>query len=334
MYRIMTMLLALVLTAASAAVPFTHAAAEENTMNITIDLTAGGKPISPYIYGINQYGNQNKYKQVKATAVRQGGNRTTAYNWENNASNAGSDWNHSSDGNLGNNETPGAAVTTFVNEASFHKIPYRLTTLQLAGYVAAGQKRRVTEAEAAPSARWNEVVLTKNAPFTLMPDPNDGVVYMDEYVNFIVQTFGDSSSPKGIQGYSLDNEPALWHNTHSRIHPERVTIAELAAKSVEMAKAVKAIDPGAEIFGPSLFGYTAYDHLADDDSSREWEQLKAENGYHWYLDCYLDQMRQASEKAGIRLLDVLDIHYYSESRPREREGPRAVRAYAVRGRLP
>ena len=93
MYRIMTMLLALVLTAASAAVPFTHAAAEENTMNITIDLTAGGKPISPYIYGINQYGNQNKYKQVKATAVRQGGNRTTAYNWENNASNAGSDWN-------------------------------------------------------------------------------------------------------------------------------------------------------------------------------------------------------------------------------------------------
>ena len=101
MYRIMTMLLALVLTAASAAVPFTHAAAEENTMNITIDLTAGGKPISPYIYGINQYGNQNKYKQVKATAVRQGGNRTTAYNWENNASNAGSDWNHSSDGNLG-----------------------------------------------------------------------------------------------------------------------------------------------------------------------------------------------------------------------------------------
>lgn len=146
-----------------------------------------------------------------------------------------------------------------------------------------------------------------------MPDPNDGVVYMDEYVNFIVQTFGASSSPKGIQGYSLDNEPALWHNTHSRIHPERVTIAELTAKSVEMAKAVKAIDPGAEIFGPSLFGYTAYDHLADDDSSREWEQLKAENGYHWYLDCYLDQMRQASEKAGIRLLDVLDIHYYSES---------------------
>lgn len=66
--------------------------------------------------------------------------------------------------------------------------------------MAADKNGSVTEAEAAPSARWNEVVLTKNAPFTLHADPNDGVVYMDEYVNFIVQTFGDSSSPKGIQG--------------------------------------------------------------------------------------------------------------------------------------
>lgn len=51
----------------------------------------------------------------------------------------------------------------------------------------------------------------------------------------------------------------------------------------------------------------------DDDGSREWESLKAENGYRWYLDCYLDQMKQASDAAGIRLLDVLDVHYYSES---------------------
>lgn len=313
MCRYATLLSALLLAAATLLAPFTCAAEDARQMNITLDLSAEGKPISPWIYGINQYGNQGKYKQVKANAMRQGGNRTTAYNWENNTSNAGSDWRHSSDDNLGKTDKPGAAVTTFVNEASFYKIPYRLTTLQLAGYVAADKNGEVTEAEAAPSTRWNRVALTKGAPFTLTPDPNDGVVYMDEYVNFIVQTFGDSSSPKGIQGYSLDNEPALWHNTHSRIHPERVTIAELTEKSAEMAKAIKAIDPGAEVFGPALYGYTAFDHLADDDSSREWEEIKAQRGYHWYLDCYLDQMRQASVEAGVRLLDVLDIHYYSES---------------------
>lgn len=140
-------------------------------------------------------------------------------------------------------------MTTLANEAAFYKIPYKLTTLQLAGYVAADKNGVVTEAETAPSARWNKVVLTKGAPFSITPDLTDGVVYMDEYVNFIVSTLGDSTSPKGIQGYSLDNEPALWAHTHSRIHPQPVTIAELTAKSAEMAKAVKAIDPHAEIFG-------------------------------------------------------------------------------------
>ena len=135
---------------------------------------------------------------------------------------------------------------------------------------------------------------------------------MDEYVNYIINMLGDSTSPTGIQGYSLDNEPALWHHTHSRIHPNSVTIQELADKSIELASSVKKLDPKAEIFGPALFGYSAYSNLADDDSSDEWENIKKENNYHWYLDCYLDQMNKASEKAGVRLLDVLDIHYYTE----------------------
>lgn len=309
MKRIISLILTVLLL-----MPMLTAFAEEDTiMHIRIDLTAEGKPISPLIYGINQYSNQGKYKQVKATALRQGGNRTTAYNWENNASNAGADWHHSSDGNLGNTDTPGAAVTTFVNEATFYKIPYKLTTLQLAGYVAADKNGDVSAAEAAPSPRWNKVILTKNAPFTLTPDLTDGVVYMDEYVNFMVQTFGDSTTARGIQGYSLDNEPALWHHTHPRIHPQRVGIDELAEKSIEMARAVKAIDPNAEIFGPALYGYTAFDHLADDDMSIDWERLRGQKGYNWYLDCYLDQMKQAEDEYGLRLLDVLDIHYYSES---------------------
>jgi len=303
-----------ILLAALLLIPMLHTFAEEdNTMHISIDLTAEGKLISPYIYGINQYSNENNYRSVKATAIRQGGNRTTAYNWENNASNAGSDWHHSSDNNMSGSDTPADCVKTLSNIASFYKIPYKLTTLQLAGYVAADKNGTVSAEEAAPSPRWNKVILTKGAPFAETPDLTDGVVYMDEYVNYIVTMLGDSTSPKGIQGYSLDNEPALWHHTHPRVHPQRVTIDELAEKSIEMARAVKAIDPNAEIFGPALYGYTAFDHLADDDMSIEWERLKGQKGYNWYLDCYLDQMKQAEEEYGLRLLDVLDIHYYSES---------------------
>ncbi len=280
-------------------------------MNVTVDLKGEKKAISPLIYGVNQY--TTDLRDVKATAVRQGGNRMTAYNWETNASNAGSDWKHSSDNNLSDSDDPADCVQVLSKQAAKYNVNYKLTTLQLAGYVSADKNGPVSEAEKAPSDRWNKVVLTKNAPFADTPDLTDGVVYMDEYVNYIINKLGDSQSAEGIQGYSLDNEPVLWNDTHSRMHPDPVTIEELGSKSVEMAKAVKKLDPKAEVFGPALYGYTAFDHLDDDDAHTEWEEIKKANNYHWYLDCYLDQMHKASEENGARLLDVLDIHYYSES---------------------
>ncbi len=282
-------------------------------MNITVDVSAEGKVISQYIYGINQYGNQTNYTRAGFTAIRQGGNRMTAYNWENNASNAGADWKHSSDNNLSFSSDPADCAKKLSQEAAENNVSYKITTLQLAGYVSADKMGIVNEEQAAPSNRWNEVKLTKGEDFADTPDLDDGVVYMDEYVNYIINNLGDSTTATGIQGYSLDNEPALWNHTHPLIHPNPVTIEELTAKTVEMSYAIKQLDPNAEVFGPALYGFTAYDHLADDDTSNEWETLKADNGYHWFLDCYLENMRKASEEKGVRLLDVLDIHYYSES---------------------
>lgn len=312
MKKALSFLAAFVMLATTCATPV-NAASDAYDMNISIDLGAETKAISPYIYGINQYGNQKNYDQVTANAVRQGGNRMTAYNWETNASNAGSDWKYSSDNNLSNSNDPADCAQVLSKEAQTYGIDYKLTTLQLAGYVAADQNGTVSEAEAAPSARWNAVKLTKGSAFDATPNLDDGVVYMDEYVNYLINKLGDSTTATGIQGYSLDNEPTLWKSTHSRIHPQNVTIEELTTKSVEMATAVKKLDPHAEIFGPALYGYTAFDHLDDSDASTEWEALKSENSYNWYLDCYLDQMKQASDAQGVRLLDVLDIHYYSES---------------------
>ena len=288
----------------------TAADSNQYTMNITVDLSGEKKTISPYIYGMNKYDDGAVLDDVRISAVRQGGNRLTAYNWETNASNAGEDWKHSSDSFMSSSNEPAACVQEFSEISVKHDIPYRLTTLQMAGYVAADKDGSVTEAETAPSSRWNTVKFTKGSAFSMTPDLTDGTVYMDEYVNYIVNTLGDADSSTGIQGYSLDNEPALWQHTHSRVHPEAVTVTELSEKSIELARAVKSIDPKAEIFGPALYGYTAYDHLADGD---DWNAANSDGKYHWYIDKYLDDMKQASDEAGIRLLDVLDIHYYTES---------------------
>lgn len=315
MKRCRTLLTAMAVMAASLTVPAGSIAAESSAyeMNVRIDLAGQTKEISPLIYGVNQYGNEKYLSDLNVNAIRQGGNRMTAYNWENNASNAGSDWKHSSDNNLSDSERPADCVQVLSDMSAENDIGYKLTTLQMAGYVAADKDGTVTEEEAAPSDRWNKVEFTKGSAFSDEPDLTDGTVYMDEYVNYIINKLGDSTTSTGIQGYSLDNEPALWRHTHSRMHPEPVGIAELADDSIKLASAVKKLDPNAEIFGPALYGYTAFDHLTDDENSNEWETIKESGNYHWYLDYYLDRMKKAEEAGGTRLLDVLDIHYYSES---------------------
>jgi len=108
-------------------------------VDIRIDTSAERKPISPYIYGSNQE------LDATVTAKRFGGNRTTGYNWENNFSNAGSDWLHYSDTYLledggvpkGEWSTPASVVTTFHDKALSKNVPYTLITLQAAGYVSA-----------------------------------------------------------------------------------------------------------------------------------------------------------------------------------------------------
>lgn len=283
----------------------------EDAFVIRIDLNGERTPISPLIYGVNNFSDATIYSRVTTTAVRQGGNRMSAYNWETNHSNAGSDWLHSSDTYLSSMPTPGYVATSFVKIARAKGVPYRLTALQMAGYAAADKGGSVSVAEAAPSSRFVRVEPVKGSAFTLKPDLTDGVVYMDEYVNYLLSKLG-SSQENGIQAYSLDNEPALWPHTHSRVHPAPTGARELVDKSVATAKAVKALDPDAEIYGPALYGYTAYDHLCD-EKDPDWVAAKASKGYGWYIDYYLDGMRNAGEAAGIRLLDVLDVHYYSES---------------------
>ncbi|MDE7104323.1 MAG: glycoside hydrolase, partial [Ruminococcus sp.] len=90
MKKIKPILTAMVLAVTSVPMTFNAAAADSSyNMNVTVNLAGEKKEISPYIYGINQYGNVNNYKNVKVNAVRQGGNRYTGYNWETNWSNAG-----------------------------------------------------------------------------------------------------------------------------------------------------------------------------------------------------------------------------------------------------
>src|SRR5690606_19768606 len=72
--------------------------------------------------------------------------------------------------------------------------------------------------------------------------------------------------------------------------------------------AVKDVDPSAQIFGPALYGFAAYN---DFQAAPDWGNFSGQ--YSWYIDYYLGQMKSASESQGRRLLDVLDLHWYPEA---------------------
>lgn len=290
-------------------------AAGSYDIEVSVDISGYRKAISPYIYGVNsQFRSEEYLYDADATSARQGGNRFSGYNWETNYSNAGRDWLHNSDEYLVdfNKELlaiPGAPAIGFAQEAAAKNVPYKITTLQMAGYVAADADGEVTEEEIAPSDRWIEVKAAKGSEFSMTPDTTDGYVYMDEYVNYLVETLGDATTETGYQAYNLDNEPGIWDGTHARMHPEETSCEEIVTKSIEYSAAVKAVDPNAEIFGLSLFGMGAYTSFS---GAPDWSEHADE--YDWFISYYLDEMAKAEEEHGQRLIDVIDVHYYSEAK--------------------
>ena len=188
-------------------------------VTITVD-PSKTKPISPYIYGTNFYSG-NTSPQPNFTLDRDGGNRWTAYNWETNASNAGSDYLYENDAYLSSSNVPAEAVRGFIAADQGAGLA-SLVTFQLQGYVSADESGPV--ATPFPNlSRFKQVIekkSTKDAtPFTLNPPTSDAYVYMDEFAWALDQKFSGQgifgASPTHPTFISLDNEPDLWNSTHA-----------------------------------------------------------------------------------------------------------------------
>jgi len=149
----------------------------------------------------------------------------------------------------------------------------------------------------------------KGSAFSLSPNTSDASVYMDEYVNYLVNKYGTSTTTGGIKAYALDNEPALWQGTHPYLHPSKPTMGELYKKSVALSAAVKSVDPNAEIYGLVSYGFNETKGLQGDP-----QFAAVQSTYKTYANAFLSKMKKASDSVGYRLLDVLDVHWYPETR--------------------
>ena len=132
-------------------------------------------------------------------------------------------------------------------------------------------------------------------------------VAQDEFVNFLKVNYGTGGAPIF---FDLDNEPNYWPGTHPELYPNdcgsgTVTWDDIVNRNVSAAKAVKAVWSTARVFGPVV----AQDGIvyANDYASSHFTA-----GTFEFTDYYLQQLANQSDTAGMALLDVFDVHYYTD----------------------
>jgi fibronectin type 3 domain-containing protein len=280
-------------------------------VTITIDPTQA-KPISPWIYGINFYSGITG-APPQLTFDRAGGNRWTAYNWETNASNAGSDYLYENDDYLSSSTVPAEAVRSFIAEDQSNGLA-SLMTVQLQGLVAGDENGPVSVTDPPDLTRFKQVVDKKSTvssvPFTITPPTTDANVYMDEFAWALDQKFSGmgifGTGPAHPTFVSLDNEPELWNSTHLEVQgPNPVTSDAYITKTITLTEALKDQFPNMVIFGPVHYGFQGIYNW-------QGELSATPSGANWFPDKYLAALNTASASYGKPLVDVYDFHWYVE----------------------
>jgi hypothetical protein len=287
-----------------------------------VDCTAPGHRISPLIYGIALDGRREEKDthqwKLGATVRRWGGNPTSRYNWKH-----GRAWNVANDWYFRNVRT--VSWEDFLEANRAHGVSSALTVPML-GWVA-----KDTESVGFPVSRVGPQQKVDPAvreagngrgpdgkPLQPPPPTQTSIeappAFIAEWVRAI-RARDKTRGERSVHQYILDNEPMLWSSTHRDVHPEPLTYEGLLERTVAYGTAVRQADPEALIAGPAEWGWTNYFFSAADVAPgvRGRPDHKA-HGSVPLLVWYLRKLREHEERTGVRLLDVVDVHFYPQSR--------------------
>jgi hypothetical protein len=296
---------------------------------LLVDASANRRAIDPRIYGV-AFASQAQVADLNVPLNRSGGNSESRYNWQINAHNRGFDWYFESIADS-TGATAGADGDAFINATKASGAQPMVTVPLLEWVAKLGPNRSILPsfsiskygpqqthdpylANAGNGIRTNGVAVTGN-------DPNDANVqvtsaFQMDWVRHLTNRWGAGASG-GVRYYILDNEPSLWQSTHRDVKPIGATMGELRDKYLDFAPKIKDIDPGALIAGPEEWGWSGYFYSGADQqtaASNNYTRFpdREANGNKDYMPWFLDQMRQQSQAAGRRLLDIFTLHYYPQ----------------------
>jgi hypothetical protein len=308
--------LAALATIATAA--YLRSAIAQNSLSLSVDVTADRHSISPDIYGMNDYAlDPALAKELRIPVERWGANHTSRYNWLVDSSNSGDDFFFVGGGD-NKNPIPGDSIDKIV-KINRNNGSKSIVTIPMIGYI---NKLSIWNcgfrvSKYGPQEKTNPYIFPegdkcgngKRPDGTLITDNNrldvsivSDAAFQKPWVDHFVKTHGTAESG-GVQIYQMDNEPSGWGNTHRDVHPEQTSYDELRDRTYQYASMVKATDPTAKVLGPSDFGWPVYL-----DSGVKGDREK--HGGVWFARWYLQQMRAYEQQKGVRILDYFDEHYY------------------------
>jgi hypothetical protein len=272
--------------------------------------------ISPLIYGFGggTDGQAGEWK-FGGTIHRWGGNPTSTYNWELDVWNLGSDWffeNHSTESfkkvladDAAHDATTALTVPMLgwvARDATSYSFPVSVFGAQAKtdpwhpdagnGTAASGRELRAGPSRAGVAA------------------PADSIRHWLSSIRA-----GDKEAgARTLREYILDNEPMLWHRTHRDVRPDPLGYDELLERTIQYGSAIRQADPDAVIAGPAEWGWPAYFFSAKDSvAGIDAKPDRRAHGDVALVEWYLRTLREKEETTGVRVLDVLDLHYYPQA---------------------
>jgi len=270
-------------------------------------------PINPLIYGTTGGDLESGH-----TAQRIGGNPTTRFNWDaGNLWNTGSDW-------FFENGTSGSSVWEWIDGGVKNNLQTALT-VPMIGWVAkdatsvgfpsskiSGQRKHdPNRPEAGDGFRPDG---SKIAPG---PPSETSVAAPPEVIGRWIRGLREKDQARGkrsVQMYLLDNEPSLWSHTHRDVHPEPVGYDELLDRTIRYATEIRRADPDGLIAGPTEWGWHGYFYSGkDSEAGIPLSPDRRAHGGVPLIPWYLQRLAEYERTKGIRLLDVLDVHFYPQA---------------------
>lgn len=298
-----------------------------DAQNITIQVNAneGRIPVSPYIYGRNNNlsdnpsspattANINLYKEAGLRFAREnGGNNATKYNWRRKLG-SHPDWynnvyDHSWD---------------FASQDIQGRMP-RLQVMwafQLIGKAADNRNNNFNDWSYNRSQWWSGVGQNLAGGGQVNPAGGSQALVNGNPDLYLEKWTADSTTgvlnhwfgPGGLGldknqflYWSMDNEPEIWNGTHDDVMPSLPSASAFMDSYFAVAKKARDRFPEIRLTGPVPANEWQWYKWGD-------QSLTIDGKYYCWLEYFIKRVADEQKATGIRLLDVLDIHWYpSES---------------------